>query len=67
MEMMLGVLITGLDARKESNLEAALLDILKMYDRAILKGFQEIPDIDIGKSKSSSKVINLFRFDHCSF
>ena len=65
--MMLGVLITGLDARKESNLEAALLDILKMYDRAILIGFQEIPDIDIGKRKSSSKVINLFRFDHCSF
>ena len=50
-----------MDARKESNLEAASLDILKMYDRAILKGFQEIPDIDIGKRKSSSKVVNMLK------
>ena len=60
-EMMLGVLITGLDARKESIPETASLDILKMYDKAILMGFQENPDIDIGKRKSSSKVINLLK------
>jgi transposase len=60
-EMMLGVLITGLDARKESNSETASMDILKMYDKAILMGFQENPDIDIGKRKSSSKVINLLK------
>jgi transposase len=59
--MMLGVLITGLDARKESNSETASMDILKMYDKAILMGFQENPDIDIGKRKSSSKVINLLK------
>jgi transposase len=60
-EMMLGVLITGLDARKESNSETASMDILKMYDRAILMGFQENPDIDIGKRRSSSKVVNLLK------
>ncbi len=48
-EMMLGVLITGLDARKESISETASMDILKMYDKAILLGIQENPDIDIGK------------------
>jgi hypothetical protein len=60
-EMMLGVLITGLDARKESISETISMDILKMYDKAILMGFQENPDIDIGKRKSSSKVVNLLR------
>ena len=60
-EMMLGVLITGLDARKESISETASLDILKMYEKAIQMGFQENPDIDIGKRKSSSKVINLLK------
>jgi hypothetical protein len=59
--MMLGVLITGLDARKESISETASMDILKMYDKAILLGIQENPDIDIGKRKSSSKVVNLLR------
>ncbi len=58
---MLGVLITGLDARKESISETASLDILKMYDKAILMGIQENPDIDIGKGKSSSKVVNLLK------
>jgi transposase len=61
MEMMLGVLITGLDARKESISETASLDILKMYDKSIQMGFQENPDIDIGNRKSSSKVINLLK------
>ena len=60
-EMMLGVLITGLDARKESISETASMDILKMYDKAIQMGFQENPDIDVGKKKSSSKVVNLLR------
>ena len=60
-DMMLGVLITGLDARKESISEPVSLDILKMYDKSILMGYQENPDIDIGKGKSSSKVINLLR------
>jgi hypothetical protein len=60
-EMMLGVLITGLDARKESISGTASLDILKMYDKAIQMGFQENPDIDIGKRKSSSKVVNLLK------
>jgi len=60
-EMMLGVLITGLDIRKESNSESVIMDIQKMYDKAILKGFQENPDIDIGKRRSSSKVINLLK------
>ena len=60
-EMMLGVLITGFDARKESISEPVSLDILKMYDKSILMGYQENPDIDIGKGKSSSKVINLLR------
>ena len=32
-----------------------------MYDKSILMGYQENPDIDIGKGKSSSKVINLLR------
>ena len=32
-----------------------------MYDKAILMGYQENPDIDIGKRKSSSKVINLLK------
>ncbi len=59
--MMLGVLITGLDARKESISETASMDILKMYDKAILLGIQENPDIDIGKRKSYPKVINLRR------
>ncbi len=59
--MMLGVLITGLDARKESISETASLDILKMYDKSIQMGFQENPDIDIGKRRSSSKVVNLLR------
>ena len=60
-EMMLGVLITGLDVRKESISETASLDILKMYDKSIQMGFQENPDIDIGKRKSSSKVVNLLK------
>ena len=60
-EMMLGVLITGLDARKESISGTASLDILKMYDKSIQMGFQENPDIDIGKRKSSSKVVNLLK------
>ena len=60
-DMMLGVLITGLDERKESISETASMDILKMYDKAIQMGFQENPDIDIGKRRSSSKVINLLR------
>jgi len=60
-EMMLGVLITALDARKESISETASLDIHKMYDKAIQMGFQENPDIDIGKRKSSSKVVNLLK------
>ena len=60
-EMMLGVLITGLDARKEAISETASMDILKMYDKAILLGIQENPDIDIGKRKSSSKVRNLLK------
>ena len=60
-EMMLGVLITGLDERKESISETASMDILKMYDKAIQMGFQENPDIDVGKRKSSSKVVNLLR------
>jgi hypothetical protein len=37
------------------------MDILKMYDKAILMGFQENPDIDIGKRKSSSKIVNLLK------
>ena len=60
-EMMLGVLITGLDERKESISETASMDILKMYDKVIQMGFQENPDIDVGKRKSSSKVVNLLR------
>jgi hypothetical protein len=60
-EVMLDVLITGLDARKESISETASMDILKMYDKAILLGIQENPDIDIGKRKSFSKVVNLLR------
>ncbi len=60
-EMMLGVLITGLDAREESISETASLDILKMYDKAIQMGYQENPDIDIEKRKSSSKVVNLLK------
>ena len=60
-DMMLGVLITGLDERKESISETASMDILKMYDKAIQMGFQENPDIDVGKRKSSSKVVNLLR------
>ena len=59
--MMLGVLITELDARKESISETISMDILKMYDKAIQMGFQENPDIDIGKRKSSSKVVNLLK------
>jgi transposase len=55
-DMMLGVLITGLDARKESISETA-----SRNDKAIKMGFQENPDIDIGKRKSSSKVVNLLR------
>jgi hypothetical protein len=60
-EMMLGVLITVLDARKESISEQVSLDILKMYDKVILMGYKENPEIDIGKRKSSSKVINLLK------
>ena len=60
-EMMLGVLITGLDARKEAISEPVSLDILKMYDKSILMGYQENTDIDIGKRKSSSKAVNLLR------
>ena len=33
-EMMLGVLITGLDARKESISRTISMDILKMYDKS---------------------------------
>ena len=60
-DMMLGVLITGLDERKESISETASMDILKMYDKAILMGFPENPDMDIGKRRSSSKVVNLLK------
>jgi len=49
--MMLDVLITGLDARKESISETISMDILKMYDKSIQIGFHEIPDIDIRKRK----------------
>ena len=59
--MMLGVIIIRLDARGESISDTISMDILKMYDKVILVGFQENPDIDIGKRKSSSKVINLLR------
>ena len=59
--MMLGVLITGLDARKESISETISMDILKMYDKAIQMGIQENPDIDIGKRKSYPKVVNLLK------
>ncbi len=59
--MMLSVLIMGLDARKKPISKTASLDILKMYDKAILMGFQENPDIDIGKRRSSSKVVNLLK------
>jgi transposase len=37
------------------------MDILKMYYKSIQMDFQENPDIDIGKRKSSSKVINLLK------
>jgi hypothetical protein len=37
------------------------MDILKMYDKSTQMGFQENPDIDIGKRKSSSKVVNLLK------
>jgi hypothetical protein len=37
------------------------MNILKMYDKSIQMGFQENPDIDIGKRKSSSKVRNLLK------
>lgn len=57
--MMLGVLIPGLNTGKESNSEIVTIDIVKMYDKTILKVYQENPDINIGKVKSSSKVINL--------
>ena len=32
-----------------------------MYDKLTQMGFQENPDIDIGKRKSSSKVVNLLK------
>ena len=53
--------ISIIEHKVESISETASLDILKMYDKAILMGFQEHPDIDIGKRKSSSKVINLLK------
>jgi hypothetical protein len=37
------------------------MDILKMYDKSTQMGFQENPNIDIGKRKSSSKVVNLLK------
>ncbi len=46
-EMMLGVLITGLDARKYSISETISIDTLKMYYKSIQISFQENPDIDI--------------------
>jgi hypothetical protein len=53
--------ISIIEHKVESISETASLDILKMYDKAILMGFQENPDIDIGKRRSSSKVVNLLR------
>ncbi len=32
-----------------------------MYDKSILMGYQENPDIDIGKRRSSSKVVNFLK------
>ena len=45
--MMLGVFITGLDARKYSISEIISMDTLKMYYKPIQMSFQENPDIDI--------------------
>jgi len=64
-EMMLGVLIAGLDAKKEAYSETISEEILKMYDKAIKMGYKENPDIDIGKKRTGIKVVNLLkRMDH---
>ena len=60
-EMMLNVLITGLDAKKEGSEEKIITDILKMYDKAIETGLKENPDIDIGNNKLFPKVKNLLK------
>ena len=62
-EMMLQVLLVALDAQKEPGIvsEKTILEISKMYDMAIKKGFEENPDNDIGSRKVHLKEINLLK------